>query len=178
MDAQTRLAPLGRALFGAGILLIVLRGLELFTRMPGLPVFWYANQPLWIVVGVGLVTLGWRILWGESTTVSVGWHPVIPGKRFHSVTLYVNDGCHLCEEAAAVLNQYETWIPAATEISIQSNPGLFERFRTCVPVALFDGKIRFRGRINETLLRRLIDGTPPLPPQAFGTGYDRDEFSE
>ena len=31
-----------------------------------------------------------------------------------------------------------------------------ERFNTCVPVVEIDGKIRFRGRVNKILLRRIV----------------------
>ena len=40
-------------------------------------------------------------------------------------------------------------------------PHLVDRFGKCVPVVELDGKVRFKGRINEILLRRLIEGSPP-----------------
>ena len=74
----------------------------------------------------------------------------------------MGEGCHLCEEAAEILELYRQWLPPAEVIEIQSDPQLVEQFRTCIPVVEFDGKVRFRGRINEALLQRLIEGTPPL----------------
>ena len=74
----------------------------------------------------------------------------------------VSEGCHLCEEAAAILARYQAWIPHATEKDIHSDPSLVERFSMCVPVVMLDDKIRFRGRVNEVLLQRLIEGTPPI----------------
>jgi hypothetical protein len=162
VEPPDRLVPFGRVLFGAGIVLIVLRGLTLTTRMPGLPSFWYANQPLWLIIGSGMVAFGWRLLWGQSKPETLSWKPTVPGRRFHTTILYVGQGCHLCEEAAEILDLYLRWLPKAETIDIQSEPKLTERFCTCIPVVEFDGKVRFRGRINETLLRRLIDGTPPL----------------
>ena len=41
-------------------------------------------------------------------------------------------------------------------IDIDSDPQLRERYTTCVPVVIIDGKERFRGRVNEVLLRRLL----------------------
>jgi hypothetical protein len=35
---------------------------------------------------------------------------------------------------------------------------LLQRYTNCVPVIVIDGKERFRGRIDERLLRRLLQG--------------------
>ena len=162
MEPTNRLAPMGRILFGAGIVLVVLRGLTLTTRMPGLPSFWYANQSLWVAIGFGLTAAGWQILWGQPKPQVSSWRPTIAGRRFRSARLYRGEGCHLCEEAAEILSEYQQWLPKIEEIDIHSDPKLVERFQTCIPVIAFDGKVRFRGRIDESLLRRLIEGSPPL----------------
>jgi hypothetical protein len=161
-SSPERLIPMGRVLFGAGLILLVLRGLELTTRMPGLPSFWYVNQPLWIAVGLGLLVLGWRILWRDPTASGQPWQPSISGRRFRSATLYVGDDCHMCDDAAAVLAEYHRWLPIADVVNIRSEPQLLARFKTCIPVVVLDGKIRFRGKVAPALLRRLIEGTPPL----------------
>lgn len=157
-----RLVPLGQALFGLGIGLIILRGLRLEARLPGIPAFWYANQALWICVGIGMTALGSYVLWGNRFPNTMNWRPSTPGRRFRNVTLYTRDGCHLCDDANEVLKAYRQWLPSTETVDVDSDPQLVERFNTCVPVVAFDGKIRFRGRIDETLLRRLIDGTRPL----------------
>ena len=159
IDTKSRLAPLGRFMLGAGIVLILLRGIELVTRMPGLPSFWYANQPMWIALGFGMAALGWQILWGKHSSADLSWRPAIPGRRFRRVTVYVSEGCHLCHEAIALLAGYRKWLPEIEEIDIGTDQKLVNRFGTCVPVVVFDGKIRFRGKVNEVLLRRLIEGT-------------------
>lgn len=162
-DANRRMGrrtTLGQALFDLGILLVVLRGLSSEVKFPGIPAFWYENQALWIGVGIGMTAFGAYILWGNPYPDSIGWRPAIPGKRFRNVTLFTRENCHLCEDAAELLNGYRRWLPTIEEIDIDTDPQLVERFNTCVPVVTFDGKIRFRGRIDETLLRRLIDGTP------------------
>jgi hypothetical protein len=56
------------------------------------------------------------------------------------------------------------------EVDIDRDPELVARFSTCVPVVELDGKVRFRGRVNEVLLRRLIAATPPR--DTTGTGDD------
>jgi glutaredoxin len=69
------------------------------------------------------------------------------------VILYTRKGCHLCDEAYQILVRHEI-IPH--EVDIDADPVLRERFTDCVPVVEMDGKVRFRGRINAVLLRRLI----------------------
>jgi len=72
------------------------------------------------------------------------------------VVLYTRTGCHLCEEAEALLVR---WGLHPQRVDIDQDPDLQTRYDQCVPVVSIDGKVRFRGRINEVLLRRLIGGT-------------------
>ena len=69
------------------------------------------------------------------------------------VILYTRDGCHLCEEAQAVLASCGL-IPQ--EIDIDTDPALAEAYGECVPVVTIDGKVRFRGRVDARLLRRIV----------------------
>jgi glutaredoxin len=69
------------------------------------------------------------------------------------VTVYRRSGCHLCDEAIGLLRRYDL---EPVVIDIDGNPALAEKFTGCVPVVLIDGKPRFRGRVNEVLLRRLL----------------------
>ncbi|QDS99700.1 glutaredoxin family protein [Adhaeretor mobilis] len=69
------------------------------------------------------------------------------------VNFYTRRGCHLCDEALAILN-HQGIKPEV--IDIDEQPELFEQFNTCVPVVEIDGKVRFRGRVDEVLLRRLL----------------------
>lgn len=68
------------------------------------------------------------------------------------VVLYTRVGCHLCDDAERMLIKHGM-LPE--KIDIDDDPDLSERFNTCVPVVEIDGKIRFRGHVNEVLLRRL-----------------------
>lgn len=47
------------------------------------------------------------------------------------------------------------------EVDVDGDEELKEKFNTCVPVIEIDGKVRFRGIVDETLLRRLIEGSEP-----------------
>jgi hypothetical protein len=44
------------------------------------------------------------------------------------------------------------------EIDIDSDPELRSKYTECVPVVVIDGRERFRGRVDEVLLRRLLRG--------------------
>jgi glutaredoxin len=68
------------------------------------------------------------------------------------VVLYTRQGCHLCDDARELL--HEQGIRPIC-IDIDADASLRERFNECVPVVEIDGKIRFRGRVEPTLLRRL-----------------------
>jgi glutaredoxin len=69
------------------------------------------------------------------------------------VNLYTREGCHLCEDARRVLEEHGLE-PAV--VDIDADPALCERFTECVPVVEIDGQIRFRGRVEPVLLRRLL----------------------
>jgi glutaredoxin len=72
-----------------------------------------------------------------------------------AVELYTRTGCHLCDQAAAVLDRYRLQYQA---VDIDADDELRARYNECVPVVVIDGKERFRGRIDELLLRRLLAG--------------------
>ena len=69
------------------------------------------------------------------------------------VVLYTRSGCHLCDDAHNLLIEHQL---QPESIDIDADPLLRERFNTCVPVVEIDGKIRFRGRVNPVLLKRII----------------------
>lgn len=69
------------------------------------------------------------------------------------VVLYTRDGCHLCEDAQQVLCDFGL-MPRL--VDIDADKALRSRFDTCVPVVEIDGRVRFRGKIEPRLLRRII----------------------
>jgi len=69
------------------------------------------------------------------------------------VLLFTRPGCHLCEEAELVLKRHNL---SPQTIDIDASPELHAKYDTCVPVVVIDGKERFRGQVNEVLLRRLL----------------------
>jgi hypothetical protein len=42
------------------------------------------------------------------------------------------------------------------KIDVDASPELRAKYDTCVPVVVMDGKERFRGQVNEVLLKRLL----------------------
>ncbi len=70
-----------------------------------------------------------------------------------NVVLYTRHGCHLCDEALSLLMRFGY---RPTIVDIDKDAGHLARFNECVPVVEIDGRIRFRGRVSETLLRRLV----------------------
>ncbi|GIW93224.1 MAG: hypothetical protein KatS3mg110_1265 [Pirellulaceae bacterium] len=87
-----------------------------------------------------------------SRLFGTGRHDPARPERFR-VTLYSRRGCHLCDEAFAILRAHGV---EPQVVDIDQDERLRERFDTCVPVVEIDGKVRFRGRINPVLLRRLL----------------------
>lgn len=73
--------------------------------------------------------------------------------RQHRVVLYTRRDCHLCDDAQAVLTAHGLVFEC---MDIDRDPMLQAAFDTCVPVVEIDGRIRFRGRVDPVLLRRLL----------------------
>lgn len=69
------------------------------------------------------------------------------------VVLYTRKGCHLCEIALDLLNKHQLSVQI---VDIDDFPELKARYDTCVPVVVIDSKERFRGRVDEVLLRRFM----------------------
>jgi hypothetical protein len=90
------------------------------------------------------------------------WQPSHPGRRFQTAVLYTRKGCHLCDDAHSLLLTYSRYLPELAVVDVDGDETLRERWTDCVPVLELDGEPRFRGRISEPLLQRLIEGTPPV----------------
>lgn len=74
------------------------------------------------------------------------------------VTLYTRAECHLCDEAKAVLERVRRERPFGLEIvDVDSDPGLVSQFGLEVPVVLIGGRKRFKYRVDEERLRKLLE---------------------
>ena len=65
------------------------------------------------------------------------------------VVLYTRRGCHLCDDALAILRRHGL---APREVDIDTDPALMEKYGLCVPVVEIAGRVRFRGRVDEKAL--------------------------
>ncbi len=71
----------------------------------------------------------------------------------HDTILYTRQDCHLCDAAHEILVRHGL---TPQSVDIDADPELVAKFTDCVPVVVIDGHERFRGRVNEVLLRRLL----------------------
>jgi glutaredoxin len=73
------------------------------------------------------------------------------------VLVYTRCGCHLCEAAWQILQEAQRQYRFALEsIDVDSDPDLTARYGKDVPVVIIDGRPRFRGSVNNVLLKRLL----------------------
>ena len=76
--------------------------------------------------------------------------------------LFTRSGCCLCDDAWAILEKAQQRHGFTLEtIDVDASPELTARYGDCVPVVLVNGKVRFRGKINEVLLRRILNHMLP-----------------
>jgi glutaredoxin len=73
------------------------------------------------------------------------------------VTLYSRPGCHLCDDARAVVEQVCTELGQSyVEISIDDDPDLRRRYGEEVPVTLVDGAQHDFWRVDPVRLRAAL----------------------
>jgi hypothetical protein len=75
------------------------------------------------------------------------------------VTIYLADGCHLCESAQRVLAAVREEIPfRLVEIAIDGDPELERAYRERIPVVAVDGQEAFTYFVHPDALRRRLGG--------------------
>jgi hypothetical protein len=75
------------------------------------------------------------------------------------VTLYSRPGCHLCENARAVIEEVCAELGESyTEISILDDPELIRRYGEEIPVTLVDGRQHDFWRVDPARLRAALGG--------------------
>ena len=87
------------------------------------------------------------------------WLPrSVRSRRDLHVVMYTRQGCHLCETAWAQLLAWQSiyqFVLRAEDVDTNSDWAV--KYGQCVPVVEINGKVRFRGHVNDVLLRRLLD---------------------
>ena len=73
------------------------------------------------------------------------------------VTIYSKPGCHLCDEAKAVLLRAQREEPfVLREVNIEKNADAMEAFKESIPVIFIAGKKAFKYHVSEhAFLERL-----------------------
>ena len=73
-------------------------------------------------------------------------------------TLFTRQGCCLCDDAWALLTKAQACHQFPLESKdVDTSPECAAEYGECVPVVLVNGKVRFRGIVNEVLLQRILD---------------------
>jgi glutaredoxin len=74
------------------------------------------------------------------------------------VTLYGKPGCHLCDDARAVIEQVRAEHAfELKEVDISIDPGLFRQYGERIPVVAVDGEERFEFFVDPAELTRSLD---------------------
>jgi glutaredoxin len=70
-----------------------------------------------------------------------------------TLTLYSRPGCHLCDDARAVLERVRARAPFSLhEVDITSDDGLHRRYLERIPVVTLDGEELFEYFVDEAAL--------------------------
>jgi glutaredoxin len=74
--------------------------------------------------------------------------------------MYTRRGCHLCDSAWELLQRYQSRCGFRLKaVDVDGDPELVRQHGNWVPVVTVNGKVRFRGGVNEVLLKRLLDSS-------------------
>ena len=115
--------------------------------------------------------LGW--LSGRRAGAPQPRLPASPAAPFPRIELLTREGCHLCDEARRVLESVLGPAgPGFALIDVDSDPGLAARYGEEIPVVLIDGVKRFKRRVEEQRLRRLLEEPERLRGRGGATGAD------
>jgi glutaredoxin len=89
------------------------------------------------------------------------WRWLIGAKRRRPelrVIVYTRAACHLCDDALTVLQRYQQRYGFVLEtVDVDESADLVRAYGDSVPVVTIDGQVRFRARVNEVLLARILD---------------------
>jgi len=73
------------------------------------------------------------------------------------LTLYSKKECHLCDIAKNELDDLGNEIAfLITEVDIEKDPEVFEKYKHLIPVIEMDGKVIFTGRIDREKLKNAV----------------------
>ena len=92
------------------------------------------------------------------------------GRR--AVTLYTREGCHLCDQATALLARLAPALGfRIRSVNVDDDPALAARYGSLVPVVAVAGRVVARAPIEQRALRRVL--TVALRAEGAGAEADR-----
>jgi glutaredoxin len=92
----------------------------------------------------------------HMTTSTTGSTPS-PAASGHTVTLIGKPGCHLCDDARAVVSKVAAEVGASVaERDITQDAALYDQYWEQIPVVLVDGVQHTFWRVDEARLRRAL----------------------
>lgn len=79
--------------------------------------------------------------------------------RATTLTLLGRPGCHLCDDARAIVTEVIAQVPGVdfVERSILDDAELLERYRDEIPVVLIDGAVHSIWRVDPDRLRSALE---------------------
>ena len=83
-------------------------------------------------------------------------------RKVRHVTLYGKPGCHLCDDAAALLHRLARRFPMdIVEIDITTDPDMYRAYDIRIPVIVVNNgtQIQLEAPIDEAALRRALSHT-------------------
>jgi len=73
------------------------------------------------------------------------------------IEIYSRPGCHLCEEAKAVIEPFASRYSLQLKVTnVDDDPGLRESYGTEIPVIMINGTEAFRHRVDARALERKL----------------------
>jgi glutaredoxin len=74
-----------------------------------------------------------------------------------TITIYSKKDCHLCEIAKEALINIRKEFPfSLTEVDIEKNKAIFEKYKYLIPVIEIDGEKTFTYKLNEAELKKIL----------------------
>jgi glutaredoxin len=173
MDARTTnplKSVIATILLWFGLLIGAIALAETLHALPvRMPRLWYISRPLCLGIGLVSFVIGFRMLADRPPRERRVEDPrdddgptLLPGVRFHEATLYTKPGCSPCEQALAVLEEFDDYLPEVDVVDIRHDSVARELYEHVIPVLELDGQLRLRLRITRADLIKLITETAPL----------------
>jgi glutaredoxin len=72
------------------------------------------------------------------------------------ITVYTRQGCHLCEQAEAVVRRLARWRADVEVVDVDADPALSDRYTVRVPVVAVNGREIAEFQVDPAALRTAL----------------------